>query len=1075
MCPSFLEGGIVMKTINNDLSISESILEKACRDLEYANSNNFFDLEKIDLVNLDIEYLGKVYWLELAKRIGASKVFFIDDFPVALFFDYQQFDGNLEEKLYGLHLQMWNMSKAPLFFVALPDEFRVYSSYRKPCTSLSEWAKEKRHLIGLKEIINLAEVFAGYSRQELESEKLFKKENIIESSYRADSCLLKNLKLLRLQLESMGLKREYSHALIGRSIFIRYLEDRKVLVEEYFSEISNGNALNYLSVLSNKKFTYNLFRELKKDFNGDMFPMSDEEESSVGETHINVLRNFLEGKSLDKQQELFFWAYQFNIIPIELISNIYEEFYHKKTDDKRGTHYTPAVLAEFVLSECLTVQRLAKDPRVLDPACGSGIFLVEAFRRLVFYKRKKSGRMPNPSQLIAIIKNQIFGIDVNSEALRVAAFSLYLALLDFMKPADIRVNRLPKLVYNSKTPSIGGNNLFLSDSFCFTEKERIVITNRVKENRQYKGKIGDERLIKRKLLPIGDEGFDIIVGNPPWGQALGEDGEYALPWCTAFGYSVGDKELSQCFIWRTQHLLKADGEIGLLVSTGVFFKHSDNSQNFRSSWMEKSAIRAVFNFAHVRHTFFGSNSKEAVSPFAAVFFKPANKEDALNNKVFYASVKQNSLTDKLQAVVIDKSDCRKISQRRLRSDGNLWKIYLWGKDLDVELLTELDIYPKLGDICLERKWLIGQGYTPGHIKDSAPIKEYPELNISAFKRYQDIQVNPLECFPKLVHRYGIPELYSGNRIIIKRGITERENPKGQIIARMITNPMCFRNSVHCIRLDGAHQWEIKILLGILWSSLTRYYHFLTASTWGFWHHEIHLSEHLKLPICFPKEDSLRERIVSLVDQLSLADEIPQVVLRQIYDPQEKRRLERQLDEAIFDLYDLSDEQKDLVWDFCEKTIEFFYNGIDSDALKPPNKEELKEYICAFQEVWDERLCSRKAKLVSKVYAPDHCGLFGIFFDLVNRDSDEGNVFFDESSQSRQLFKKLEAFLPLEKSKDIFISRVFRLINQSNIFVVKRAEKILWTKSQARHDAYEFLAEVFKREQILDGRNDINDI
>jgi type I restriction-modification system DNA methylase subunit len=63
----------------------------------------------------------------------------------------------------------------------------------------------------------------------------------------------------------------------------------------------------------------------------------------------------------------------------------------KKKKVSHGTHYTPATLVEFLLMKVLTVDKLKTSPRVIDPACGSGIFLVEAFRRIVrfeLYKKK---------------------------------------------------------------------------------------------------------------------------------------------------------------------------------------------------------------------------------------------------------------------------------------------------------------------------------------------------------------------------------------------------------------------------------------------------------------------------------------------------------------------------------------------------------------------------------------------------------------------------------------------------------------------------------------------------------------
>lgn len=253
---------------------------------------------------------------------------------------------------------------------------------------------------------------------------------------------------------------KYAHALIGRSIFIRYLEDRKILEEKYFRNVARGNAVwrklletppsqpnldpemarvLYLRVLKDKDFTSALFDQLARDFNGDMFPTDLNEEKVVKVKHLLSLEGFLRGEAGD-QQSLFFWAFNFRIIPIETISSIYEEFYHIENEngDSKGTHYTPSTLVEFILSKVLTPERLASAPRILDPACGSGAFLVESFRRIVRYEtHKRRGRRLSFEALLKILRKQISGIEINEEAVRVAAFSLYLALLHYQEPPDI--------------------------------------------------------------------------------------------------------------------------------------------------------------------------------------------------------------------------------------------------------------------------------------------------------------------------------------------------------------------------------------------------------------------------------------------------------------------------------------------------------------------------------------------------------------------------------------------------------------------------------------------------------------
>ena len=209
----------------------------------------------------------------------------------------------------------------------------------------------------------------------------------------------------------------------------------------------------FLRVLQNKDFTYALFHQLADDFNGDTFPIEEGETDCIQQEHLDKLRGFLLGTT-SAQQELFFFAYRFNVIPIELISTIYEEFYNERTgkDRNQGSHYTPPALVEFVLAHTLTPEVLATKPRVLDPACGSGIFLVESFRRIVRHLwAEQNGKRVSRPQLRKILREQIAGVDINEEAVRVAAFSLYLAFLHYQEPREINEERrLPYLKWVPK-------------------------------------------------------------------------------------------------------------------------------------------------------------------------------------------------------------------------------------------------------------------------------------------------------------------------------------------------------------------------------------------------------------------------------------------------------------------------------------------------------------------------------------------------------------------------------------------------------------------------------------------------
>ncbi len=312
------------------------------------------------------DWIEKGEWLTLTKEVEAEKIFFVENNPVVVF---AQSEVNEPEALRKLFNKIWCMSRPRLLFLAIPGQLAVYDLANEPAKDEKDWGKIKP--LEIAESANkVAKKLKAFRREQLETGRLFEEYRFGDIKNRADKALINNLKEVRRELIDKGLGEEnikYAHALIGRSIFIRYLEDRKILIPEDFSEIASGNkkwkeclendapraGVNlseedslYARVLSDKDFTFALFEKLAEDFNGDMFPDVEQEKEIITPTHLHLIQDLLFG-DVGKQKKLFFYAYQFKIIPIELISSIYEEFYHPEVDKEKneksseGAYYTP--------------------------------------------------------------------------------------------------------------------------------------------------------------------------------------------------------------------------------------------------------------------------------------------------------------------------------------------------------------------------------------------------------------------------------------------------------------------------------------------------------------------------------------------------------------------------------------------------------------------------------------------------------------------------------------------------------------------------------------------------------------
>ncbi len=1021
-------------------------------------------------------------WLSLARKINADRVFFVEDNPVIVFVKDEPGEADLRR----VFNRAWCMARPLLLFVAQPGTLSVFDLTQPPVGKNDDPSASGRLLKVASQTAEIQCKLKDYHRARIESGRLFE-EHRFGLENRADRALIRDLAVVRAKLLKSGLSIEHAHALIARSIFIRYLEDRRILTRDYFRKLTRGNKgwrgildnaakhdgakderrLYYAAVLSDEGFTHALFSRLADEFNGDLFPFDADEQKAFTAPRLNLMRSFLLGQI--EGPTLLTFAYDFDIIPIDLISSMYEEFLRaeKGKPNTYGSFYTPGALVEFVLSQTLEDKVLDRRPRIVDPACGSAIFLVEAFRCLIRHRTYERGQRLRPDEVRKILREQIAGIDVQPEAIRVAAFSLYLALLHYLDPPDILGQRLPNLIYSAKreaTDSIQHYDILVPAN-AFDVEAAV-----------------QEEPIRRRF---SSECADVVVGNPPWGTPSGQDDEtrkaasMAMKWCHHREKVVGDKELSQAFIYRSQDLLRDGGRAGLLVSTGVFFKRHDNSRRFRQQWLASSTLEAVVNFAAVRDVFF----MKAIAPFASVVFDKRSPRRG-RHRFRYYSAKRTALVEGLQIVSLSKPDLHMVQQSAVVADEELWKVYWWGGHRDLALVQALRMEHRLGSL------IDPDGTHPGRMgegfkvtkKERKPIqwlRQFREFPTRYFERYGQLPSDQLVHPPREVERARTRDLFEGRRLLVKRGLTQKEGEDGRIVARLETDPFCFRHSIHCFKLDHVDEDVAKTVLGILWSSVARYYLWMTSGSWGMWHHELRIDSIKRLPIRVPSNRDLRTRICRIVDRLRSIDTTAGDMLsaggmrsKPPGDP-EVRRLEAELDGAVFDLYEFTAAERDVVGDMCAVGLELFYRGTKSEALKPisgladrprvgrrsdltrkrSTQRGLDGYLDAFLEIWDAEL-GPGGQLRWRIILPsDPSPMLAVVFSTEYTDSPlPAAADSDDAAWSKLLHKMVQPSSHMFGSTRIYIDGMARIVRENDIAIIKRNERRLWTRTAAREDA-----------------------
>ena len=391
--------------------------------------------------------------------------------------------------------------------------------------------------------------------------------------------------------------------LIDRLVFIKALSDREV-DKDYLGELAQAVEKNGLAEDNTGWFKscQSLFEELNNFYNGSIFASRPELEAVT--VSNKVVREVI--KDLQPENS----PYNFAVLPVEILGTIYERFLGRvvrttekqvKIEDKPevrkagGVYYTPQYIVDYIvkntvgklLAECKTPADVAK-LKILDPACGSGSFLLGAYEALIdwhkeyfaragkekrdresFY-RDESGQIRLTAKLKRdILKNNLFGVDIDPQAVEVTRFSLSLKALEDLREGELTEERslfhqtvLPDLSANIKN----GNSLIGTDYFGLfqpTPEELKTV------------KPFDWKAEFKEIMENG--GFDAVIGNPPWISLSGKFGAEIYPasqieyLIRRFSGNTYMPNMYEYFVAQGINLTKQNGFFGFIVPDRLGF------------------------------------------------------------------------------------------------------------------------------------------------------------------------------------------------------------------------------------------------------------------------------------------------------------------------------------------------------------------------------------------------------------------------------------------------------------------------------------------------------------------------
>jgi type I restriction-modification system DNA methylase subunit len=705
---------------------------------------------------------------------------------------------------------------------------------------------------------------------------------------------------------------------IDRIIFLRICEDRGI--ETYGRLLAAVNALRQAQ-------GDNIYGRLKKHFrdadalyNSGLFHFRDEKDIAEApdtwtlglQVDDAVLRKIIAGLYYPES------PYEFSVLPADLLGHVYEQFLGKvirltaghraKVEEKPevrkagGVYYTPTYIVEYIVEQTVGKLLAGRTPkevaklRIVDPACGSGSFLLGAYTALLdwhlqYYaehdpKKWKKELYQTPhgdwrlttAERKRILLNNLYGVDIDAQAVEVTKLSLLLKVLEGETQQTVQMSLLKERVLPSLSSNIKCGNSLIGPDF-FTQRGMFdeSVTLRSEAQRSVtKGDTPAEDTVNpfdwKTEFPevFSNGGFDAVIGNPPYifGELHDEKTKQYIR--NHYALASTQYDLYWLFIEKGLNIASPSGYFSLIVPDALLAR--DSTAPVRKILLDNGLNRVY----HCGLVF----QKAAVS--AMIFCL----QKGTKPRKIESDVRKDERT-------VNEISCTK---RRFDMDVPLHRLLVHASDTEAHLLNRLSSEnAALGTIMLlsrgeevGRKQLHDAGKTPILIGED--IQRYIHKTPC---RYIDVPQKD-------------PQMYKPPKIVITK-------TGSRCIATLDREGFVTMQSVYNAHVtDGAISPEA--VLGILNSTLVQFFIAKTFTAYKFLFPQLNQStiEGIPIPTCLAQQ---QKPLVALVDRMLLLHK----KLPTVKTPHEQEQIKRQIaatdkeiDDLVFDLYGVGEEERKLI-------------------------------------------------------------------------------------------------------------------------------------------------------------------
>ena len=899
-----------------------------------------------DVVHEDtIKVAGATKAPDYCFRIGGTRKFFLEAKKPSVY---------IKEAIhpaYQLRRYAWS-AKLPLSILTDFEEFAIYDCRIKPVKN-DKPSKARIKYMPFKEYPDRwEEIVSIFSREAIlkgsfdkysESNKRKRGTAEVDDAFLNEieswrTLLAKNFALRNPRLSNRQLN-EIVQKTVDRIIFLRICEDRGI--EDYGQLMSLQNGTNIYSRLCK------IYIRADDKYNSGLFYFSFEKGRQEPD-RLSLELNLDDKVLKDIFNRLYYpdSPYEFSVLPADILGQIYEQFLGKvirltsghraiveeKPEVRKagGVYYTPTYIVEYIVKNTVGKLLEKKTPKqaeklkILDPACGSGSFLLGAYQYLLdWYLKQYSEKNPekqskgkNPKicetnkgewklttgEKKRILLNNIYGVDIDTQAVEVTKLSLLLRVLESETEQSLQSQL--KLFHERALPDLGnnikcGNSLIGSDYYIGKQ------TTMFDEEEMFKVNAFDWEKEFVEIMKVG--GFDVVIGNPPYGaNFIRNELDYIRK---KYHTAQGELDSYSLFVEKSLTVASTGGLYSMIIPDT--WLTLINSSKLRK-WMLKnfSLIEIAALNAHV---------------FPAVTVDPLilvvrNKMPAQNNSVSIRIAPKKQHLNDISCLKVNKG-YKQI--KWLGDESAKIKIFITEEvDVIADKLRNNSII--LGDI-VEYKagckpYEVGKGIPPQTktILSKKPFTSHTQIASDWKKliRGNDIQKFQIGIKKPEWIKHGKwlaaprnPQIFFGKRILIQA--IRNPSLKKRIVAAFASKEMIARINVYTLKTKSDIKLNYYYILGILNSTLMNW--FLTKD-YGL--HTYIITGILQLPIrkidfSDSKDKSRHEKMVKLVDRMlelnkkaskTKSSHDKTVLQRQI------EATDQQIDQLVYELYGLTDKE-----------------------------------------------------------------------------------------------------------------------------------------------------------------------